>query len=127
MHERRVDWKTAAWLLWRLERGGRDIQCVLGLVPPYGLQARFVFDGRLLSEYLFANWAEAAAWSRQRRSELEADGWIVDPSSLPLRTAGEQNMSAGAAMSVRPLNLVSREGRPTPRIDAHIHDRRRLQ
>jgi hypothetical protein len=127
MHERRVDWKTAAWLLWRLERGGRDIQCVLGLVPPYGLQARFVFDGRLLSEYLFANWAEASAWSRQRRSELEADGWIFDPSSLQRRAAGEQHMSAGAAMSVQPLNLVGRGERPTPGIEAQVHDRRRLQ
>ncbi len=126
MHERRVDWKTAAWLLWRLERGGREVQCILGLVP-YGLQARFVFDGRLLSEYLFNNWAEASAWAHHRRSEFEADGWSLDPSSPQLTTAGDENVGAGAEMSVQHLHLVGRQERPREAIDRHFEDQRSLQ
>jgi len=69
--------KTRAWLLWRLKREGRDVQCLVGLMPR-GFQTRFVHDGRLLSEYMFDNWASAWACARQRRLELETDGWIVE-------------------------------------------------
>jgi hypothetical protein len=80
MFERRFNWQTAAWLLWRLERHGQNIQCIIGL-QPHGFQGRYVCNGRLLYEYMFETWAEAASWARQRRLDLEAKGWI-DATSL---------------------------------------------
>jgi hypothetical protein len=125
MRERAVDWDTAAWLVWRLERNGCDARCIIGLTP-YGPQTRFMYDGQLIAEYLFDSWSEASAWSSQRRSELESEGWMVDSSSLGRRATGTLDMSDDVAMGLERLHVVARSERrpPTTRIQARLNGRR---
>lgn len=74
MLERRTNWQPST-CLWRLEHDGHEFQCVIGL-EGHGFQARFLFNGKLLSEYMFGSWAEALAFAGQRRSRLESKGYL---------------------------------------------------
>ncbi len=76
MLERRTNQQSGAWL-WRLKHDGHEFQCVIGL-EGHGFQARFLFNDKLLSEYMFGSWAEALAFAGQRRSRLESKGYL-DP------------------------------------------------
>lgn len=74
MLERRINRQSDAWL-WRLRHDGHEFQCVIGL-DEHGFQTRFLFNGNLLSEYMFGSWAEASAIARQRRNNLESKGYL---------------------------------------------------
>jgi hypothetical protein len=74
MLERRTNWQSAACWRWRLEHDGHEFQCVIGL-EQHGFQARFLFNGKLLSEYMFGSWAEASSFAGQRRSDFESKGY----------------------------------------------------
>ena len=85
MLERRTNGQAGAWL-WRLRHDGHEFQCVIGL-EEHGFQTRFLFNGKLLSEYMFGSWAEASAFAGQRRLNLESKGYMESAMKrrLPVR------------------------------------------
>jgi hypothetical protein len=77
--ERRTDWQSALRWQWRLKHGRHEFQCLIAPETP-GFQVRFLFNGRLFSEYMFGSWSDASAFAGQRRSDFESRGYR-DPQS----------------------------------------------
>jgi len=105
MLERRTNWQPGTWL-WRLEHDGHEFQCVIGL-EEHGFQARFLFNGRLLSEYMFGGWAEALAFAGQRRSTLESKGYLDSGMKRrPLVASRSESMSQTPRHVTRPRAML---------------------
>ena len=71
-----VDVEDKGTTLWTVSKDGRDISCLVRLVP-YGIEIDLLRDGRLTVTRTFETDDEALAWARRKRTEREAEGWAA--------------------------------------------------
>ena len=64
--------------LWKLERDGKEIVCLVRLMP-YGIEVDIAHDGSVTLTRAFETDQEALAWAESKRSARESDGWRVVP------------------------------------------------
>ncbi|OFV91259.1 MAG: hypothetical protein A3G76_06715 [Acidobacteria bacterium RIFCSPLOWO2_12_FULL_65_11] len=70
--------------LWTLRKEGREVSCLVRLVP-HAIEVDLVFDGDTLVTRAFATDTEALAWADEERVEREGEGW--KRSDAPLRVS----------------------------------------
>lgn len=64
--------------LWKLRRDGDEVACQARLVP-YGIEVDIVSNGSVVLTRVFATDDEALAWSREKRTARESQGWVTAP------------------------------------------------
>ena len=60
--------------LWKLERDGKEVSCLVRLVP-YGIEIDIAHDGTVVLTRAFETDDEALAWAERKRAAREAEGW----------------------------------------------------
>jgi hypothetical protein len=60
--------------LWKLERDGKEVACLVRLVP-YGIEVDIAHDGAVVLTRAFETDKEALAWADEKRAAREAQGW----------------------------------------------------
>lgn len=60
--------------LWTLNREGRQVVCLVRLVP-YGIEIDIAYDGKRVVTRVFETGDEALAWANKTRLDREARGW----------------------------------------------------
>jgi len=67
--------------LWSLYSKGDRVECVARLLPR-GIEERVVWNGQLMSSFLFTSDSELQAWAQEKRAEYMGKGWVdVDDGS----------------------------------------------
>jgi len=67
-----------ATTLWKLERDGKEVSCLVRLVP-YGIEVDIAHDGSVTLTRAFETDKEALAWAETKRSARESEGWRTVP------------------------------------------------
>jgi hypothetical protein len=60
--------------LWKLERDGKEVSCLVRLVP-YGIEVDIAHDGAVVLTRAFETDQEALTWADGKRSARQAHGW----------------------------------------------------
>jgi hypothetical protein len=60
--------------LWTLRREGREVACVVRLVP-YGIEIDIAYDGAPIVTRVFETGDEALQWSEKTRTDRQSRGW----------------------------------------------------
>ena len=60
--------------LWTLRREGREVTCVVRLVP-YGIEIDIAYDGAPVVTRAFETGDEALQWAEQTRDDRRTRGW----------------------------------------------------
>jgi len=61
--------------LWTLHREGRDVSCLVRLVP-YGIEVDIAYDGAPVVTRVFETGDEALQWSEKTRADRRSRGWL---------------------------------------------------
>ena len=64
--------------LWKLRRDTEEVSCQVRLAP-YGIEVDIVNNGAVVLTRVFASDDEALAWSRDKRTTRESQGWVPAP------------------------------------------------
>jgi len=60
--------------LWTLHREGREVVCVVRLVP-FGIEIDIAYDGAPVVTHAFATGEEALGWAEKTKADRLARGW----------------------------------------------------
>jgi hypothetical protein len=67
-----------ATTLWKLERDGKAVSCLVRLLP-YGIELDIAHDDEVVLTRAFDNDNEAMQWAERKRAAREAEGWKAVP------------------------------------------------
>ena len=74
MNTEGFDVEDSPTCLWTLSREGRQVACLVRLVP-YGIEIDIAYDGQPVVTRVFESGDEALAWADKTRVDREASGW----------------------------------------------------
>jgi hypothetical protein len=61
--------------LWTLRRGGREVACIVRLVPA-GIEVDIAYDGAPVMTRAFADGEEALDWAEKTKADRQERGWL---------------------------------------------------
>ena len=69
-------------ILWTLERDGKEVTCMVRLVP-HAIEVDIAHDGETILTRAFETDDEALAWADGKRSAREQEGWQPKTTEQP--------------------------------------------
>src|SRR5688572_17628090 len=64
--------------LWKLRREDDEVACQVRLMP-YGIEVDILHNGAVVLTRVFATDNEALAWSDEKRTARQSQGWLAAP------------------------------------------------